>query len=107
MQLGERIAGRSHQQREVLENLVEQGLLRLERAGAALGMMNAQPSVLGARGDQGANVARFSPDINAEIEEIDAIFHMNVAIVKNPFQLEVKKTRTTSKFNTPRRKQRG
>jgi hypothetical protein len=76
-QLRETIAGRRHQQRaiEELENLVERGLLRLERAVAALGTMNAQLSVLAARGDQEVNAARLAHDINFEIEEIAAILH--------------------------------
>jgi hypothetical protein len=76
-QLRETIAGRRHQQRaiEELENLVERGLLRLERAVSALGTMNAQLSVLAARGDQEVSAARLTHDVNAEIGEIDAILH--------------------------------
>ncbi len=75
VQLRETIAGRRHQQRaiEELENVVEQGLLRLERAVAALGTMNAQLSMLTARGEQETNAAKLARDINAEIEEIDAV----------------------------------
>jgi hypothetical protein len=74
-QLRETIAGRRHQQRaiEELESLVERGLLRLERAVAALGTMNAQLSMLAARGEQEANAAKLAHDINAEIQEIDAV----------------------------------
>ena len=74
-QLRETIAGRRHQQRaiEELESLVERGLLRLERAVAALGTMNAQLSMLAARGEQEANAAKLAHDINAEIHEIDAV----------------------------------
>ncbi len=76
-QLRETIAGRRHQQRaiEELESLVERGLLRLERAVAALGTMNAQLSMLAARGEQEANAAKLAHDINAEIQEIDAVLH--------------------------------
>jgi hypothetical protein len=74
-QLRETIAGRRHQQRaiEELESLVEEGILRLERAVAALGTMNAQLSMLVARGEQEANAAKLAHDINAEIQEIDAV----------------------------------
>ena len=74
-QLRETIAGRRHQQRaiEELESLVERGLLRLERAVAALGTMNAQLSMLAARGEHEANAAKLAQDINAEIHEIDAV----------------------------------
>jgi hypothetical protein len=74
-QLRETIAGRRHQQRaiEELESLVERGLLRLERAVAALGTMSAQLSMLAARGEQEANGAKLAHDINVEIQEIDAV----------------------------------
>jgi hypothetical protein len=74
-QLRETIAGRRHQQRaiEELESLVERGHLRLERAVAALGTMNAQLSMLAARGEQETNAAKLAHDINAEIQEIDAV----------------------------------
>ena len=74
-QLRETIAGRRHQQRaiEELESLVERALLRLERAVAALGTINAQLSMLAARGEQEANAAKLAHDINAEIQEIDAV----------------------------------
>lgn len=74
-QLRETIAGRRHQQRaiEELESLVERGLLRLERAVAALGTMHAQLSMLAARDEQEANGAKLAHDISTEIQEIDAI----------------------------------
>ena len=74
-QLRETIAGRRHQQRaiEEMESLVERGLLRLERAVAALGTMQAQLSMLAARDEQEANAAKLAHDISAEIQEIDAI----------------------------------
>lgn len=74
-QLRETIAGRRHQQRaiEELESLVERGLLRLERAVAALGTINAQLSMLVVRGEQEADAAKLAQEINVEIQEIDAI----------------------------------
>ena len=58
---------------EELESLVERGLLRLERAVAALGTMQAQLSLLAARGEQEANAAKLAHDISVEIQEIDAV----------------------------------
>ncbi len=74
-QLRETIAGRRHQQRaiEELESLVERGLLRLERAVAALGTINAQLSMLAVRDEQDINAGKLSYDINLEIQEIDAV----------------------------------
>ena len=74
-QLRETIAGRRHQQRAIqeLESLVERGLLRLERAVAALGTINAQLSVLAVRGEQEGEAAKLAQGINAEIQEIDAV----------------------------------
>lgn len=74
-QLRETIAGRRHQQRaiEELESLVERGLLRLERAVAALGTINAQLSTLVVRDEQEINAGKLAYDINVEIQEIDTI----------------------------------
>ena len=74
-QLRETIAGRRHQQRaiEELESLVERGLLRLEHAVAALGTINAQLAMFAVRGEQEGEAARLAHDINAEIQEIDAV----------------------------------
>jgi hypothetical protein len=91
-QLRETIAGRLHQQRaiEELESLVERGLLRLEHAVAALGTINAQLATFTARGEQEGEAAKLAHDINAEIQEVDAVlvaldrvYSMDPAIVNN------------------------
>jgi hypothetical protein len=95
-QLRETIAGRKHQQRaiEELESLVERGLLRLEHAVAALGTINAQLAMFAARGEQDGEAAKLAHDINAEIQEIDAVlvaldrvYSMDPAIVNDGSQI--------------------
>ena len=74
-QLRETLAGRRHQLRVIqeLESLVERGLLRLEHAVAALGTINVQLAMFVARDAEEEGAGPFTPDINAEIREIDAI----------------------------------
>ena len=95
-QLRETIAGRRHQQRaiEELESLVERGLLRLEHAVAALGTINAQLAMFAVRGEQEGEAAKLAHDINAEIQEIDAVlvaldrvYSMDATIVNDGLQI--------------------
>ena len=104
-QLRETIAGRQHQQRaiEELESLVERGLLRLEHAVAALGTINAQLAMFSARGEQEGEAAKLANDINAEIQEIDAVlvaldrvYSMEPAIVNDGQPISNIRFQTTS-----------
>ena len=72
-QLREIIAGCHHKQcmMQEQESLLEQGLLRLEHAVAVLGSLATQLSMLALRGE--GEVARPANDIDAEVQDIDAI----------------------------------
>jgi phage shock protein A len=74
-QLRQTMASRRLQLRaiEALENLVEQGLLRLEHAVSTLGAMDAKIAVLVATGDVKTNLLYSVDDVASEISQIDAV----------------------------------
>ena len=74
-QLRQTMASRRMQLRaiEALENLVEQGLLRLEHAVSTLGTMDAKFAVLVASGSVRMDVLHPVDDVASEISQIDAV----------------------------------
>jgi hypothetical protein len=73
-QLRSTLAGRRHQLRlmENLDSLSESALLRLERAVAALGAIDAQLTIAGFQGESQQGAVRIVQEINEETRELEA-----------------------------------
>lgn len=74
-QLRETMAARRMQFRaiEELETQTENGLLRIENAVSALGVLDAKLAMLGASDDAQSEMRLFAPEIRSEIAEIDSV----------------------------------
>jgi len=90
-QLRQTMASRRMQLRaiEALENLVEQGLLRLEHAVSTLGTMDAKFAMLVASGSVQIDVLHPVDDVAAEISQIDAVIvalqRVHSGLAQEPF----------------------